>query len=76
MLKHIYISCCILLCILLGNNGFCQSPVKFDRTLAQKQQAFLSGQVDGTEMLQVLVKGNVGKIKKLVESNGGVFKYA
>ena len=76
MLKHIYLSVGVVFCTLLAGAGFSQSPVKFDRTLAQKQQAYLSGSVDGTEMLPVLVKGNVGEIKKLVESSGGVFKYS
>jgi subtilisin family serine protease len=76
MRKHLSLSLSLVFCTLLANMGFSQSPVKFDRTLAAKSQAFLSGSSDGKEMLSVIVKGNVSEIKKLVEANGGVFKYA
>jgi subtilisin family serine protease len=56
--------------------AYCQSSTKFDFYLASESQAYAQGRIDGSEMLQVLVKGNIGVIKELVQANNGVFKYS
>jgi len=52
------------------------AQTKFDFYLAEKQQAFAQKLTDGSEMIEVLVKGNVKAIKQLVQANNGVFKYS
>ena len=52
------------------------SQSKLDFYLAQKQQDFAQKVIDGNEMVEVLVKGNIKGIQQLVVANHGVFKYA
>jgi len=80
MIRKIY--SCLAFAILALNANVCygqglnQPNTKFDFYLAVKQQSYLAGKINGTDLLPVFVKGNITAIKKLVENNHGIFKYA
>lgn len=61
--------------LLIGISAICQTPTKFDFYLANKSQLFAQGKIDGSEKIEVLVKGNISAIKQLVDANNGFFKY-
>ncbi len=54
---------------------FSQTQTKFDFYLATKQQELAKGTINGSDLLPVLVKGNISEIKKLVATCRGTFKY-
>src|ERR1700691_4338444 len=53
-----------------------QAPTKFDFYLAQKEAAVTQHTIDGSQVIEVLVKGKIEAIKELVNANGGFFKYS
>ncbi len=62
--------------VFIGNALFCQSNSKMDFYLATKHQLFNERKADGNQMLPLLIRGNMGGIKQLVQKCGGTFKYS
>jgi hypothetical protein len=53
-----------------------QPVTKFDFYLAQKQAALEQNSINGSQIIEVLVKGNIEGIKLLTDKSGGFFKYS
>lgn len=57
-------------------SAFGQGQSKFDLYLFQKYGAVMHHTIDGSQVIEVLVKGSIENIKKITAQNGGVFKYS
>ncbi|HXP50286.1 MAG TPA: S8 family serine peptidase, partial [Bacteroidia bacterium] len=56
--------------------AICQPVTKFDFYLAQKEAALEQNSINGSQIIEVLVKGNIEGIKLLTDKSGGFFKYS
>jgi len=73
IMKKIFTLCTLLIASLTAMS---QAPTKFDFYLAQKQAALAQDRIDGSQVIEVLVQGNIVGIQDLVQKCGGTFKYS
>lgn len=62
--------------VCISSLSFAQQNTKMDFYLAAKLSLYTQNRADANLMLPMLVQGNIGAIKQLVNASGGNFKYS